>query len=103
MKLSATNPPCLRDQFPPTASDEALDLLSKMLEFSPERRISVEDALEHTFMQDHHVRTPSIHAAAVVVLVVDRLQRKSPPYSVLNYVLARMRTISVAACMTTPR
>ena len=56
MKLSATNPRCLRDQFPSTASDDALDLLSKMLEFSPDTRISVEDALRHPFMQNLHVR-----------------------------------------------
>ena len=55
MKLSATTPRCLRDQFPSTASDDALDLLSKMLEFSPDTRISVEDALRHPFMQNLHV------------------------------------------------
>ncbi|CAM9374428.1 unnamed protein product, partial [Ectocarpus fasciculatus] len=54
MKLSATTPQRLRDQFPGTASDEALDLLAKMLEFSPETRISVEDALKHPFMQSYH-------------------------------------------------
>lgn len=60
MKLSARAPPCLRDQFPRTVSDEALDLLSKMLEFSPETRISVDDALGHPFMQDQHVRTSNV-------------------------------------------
>lgn len=66
MKLSATTPRCLRDQFPITASDDALDLLSKMLEFSPNTRISVEDALRHPFMQDLHVR----HVLLLVVVVV---------------------------------
>ena len=56
MKLSDITPPCLRDQFPATASDEALDLLSKMLEFNPEKRISVEGALAHPFMKNLHVR-----------------------------------------------
>ncbi|CAM9127324.1 unnamed protein product, partial [Scytosiphon promiscuus] len=54
LKLPSTTPKCLRDQFPSTASNEALDLLSKMLEFSPETRISVEDALRHPFMQNLH-------------------------------------------------
>lgn len=82
MKLSATTPPCLRDQFPVTASDEALDLLSKMLEFSPETRISVEDALGHPFMQDQHVRKP--HMLVDTVVVDDRLPSKLPPYSVIS-------------------
>lgn len=56
MKLSDATPPSLRDQFPATASDEALDLLSKMLEFNPDKRISVEDALRHPFMKNLHVR-----------------------------------------------
>lgn len=56
MKLSDITPPCLRDQFPATASEEALDLLSKMLEFNPDKRISVEDALGHPFMKNLHVR-----------------------------------------------
>ena len=56
MKLSDTTPPSLRDQFPATASDEALDLLSKMLEFNPDKRISVDGALNHPFMKNLHVR-----------------------------------------------
>lgn len=34
----------------PIASPEAVDLLSKMLEFNPEKRISVKAALEHPFL-----------------------------------------------------
>jgi mitogen-activated protein kinase 1/3 len=34
------------------SSDEALDLLSQMLEFNPFKRISVENALEHIFFED---------------------------------------------------
>lgn len=68
MKLSATTPRCLRDQFPSTASDDALDLLSKMLEFSPDTRISVEDALRHPFMLNLHVSKPAKRLWLLVVL-----------------------------------
>jgi serine/threonine protein kinase len=36
----------------PTASDDALDLLSRMLEFNPHKRITVQEALEHPFLKD---------------------------------------------------
>jgi mitogen-activated protein kinase 1/3 len=34
-----------------TAPDEALDLLSKMLTWSPEKRITIEQALQHPFVR----------------------------------------------------
>ena len=39
----------LLGQLIPTLKEEGLDLLSKMLIFNPEHRISAEDALEHSF------------------------------------------------------
>lgn len=69
MKLSATTPQRLRDQFPETASDEALDLLAKMLEFSPDTRISVEDALKHPFMQSYHVSGPALTSSPLSLLL----------------------------------
>jgi len=36
------------------ASEPALDLLSKMLEVDPRKRISVAKALEHPYLQEHH-------------------------------------------------
>lgn len=38
----------------PDASPEAIDLLNKMLEFDPDRRITVESALEHPYMAGMH-------------------------------------------------
>ena len=38
----------------PNANPEALDLLDKMLAFDPSSRISVEDALEHRYLQVWH-------------------------------------------------
>eukprot|EP00466_Bigelowiella_natans_P016086 jgi/Bigna1/135804/aug1.31_g10512 len=38
----------------PHATNEALDLLSKMLTFSPEKRITVDQALQHPFLEKLH-------------------------------------------------
>lgn len=42
--------PSLRSFFP-MASDDALDLLSKMFTYDPKARISVQQALEHRYME----------------------------------------------------
>jgi serine/threonine protein kinase len=38
----------------PSTSDEGRDLLAKMLEFDPEKRISVDEALAHPYMASLH-------------------------------------------------
>ena len=45
----------MADIFPKYAEEtEALDLLQKMLEFHPDRRITIEKALEHPFLSSLH-------------------------------------------------
>jgi serine/threonine protein kinase len=39
----------LKDMFP-TASEEALDLLKKLLQFNPNKRLTVEQALQHPYV-----------------------------------------------------
>jgi serine/threonine protein kinase len=43
----------LKELFPSAPAD-CLDLLDKMLDLNPARRISVEDAIKHPFMKEMH-------------------------------------------------
>ena len=51
--LPATRPKPLPDIFP-TASKEALDLLQKLLQFNPSKRLTAEEALKHDYVKLFH-------------------------------------------------
>lgn len=38
----------------PKSNDQALDLLEKLLAFNPAKRISVEEALQHPYLEPYH-------------------------------------------------
>ena len=44
--------------FPSGTSALALDLISRMLQFHPDDRISVENALEHPYLSEYHIQMP---------------------------------------------
>lgn len=42
-------------QYFPSASEDCIDLLKKLLAFNPKNRITIEEALAHPYVADFHV------------------------------------------------
>jgi len=51
--LPATKVKKMRDMFP-SASDEAIDLMTTLLKFNPTKRLTVEQALQHPYVAQFH-------------------------------------------------
>lgn len=51
-------PPAFASFFPPGANPSAIHLLQCMLQFNPDDRITVEDALKHPYLKDFHMQMP---------------------------------------------
>lgn len=60
----------LRDIFP-KASDDAVDLLGRMLKFNPGERISAKDALAHRYCAQFHNEAEEYEAPRPIVVPVD--------------------------------
>lgn len=49
------------------SSNTALDLLSRMLTFNPIKRISVEEALAHPYLEQYYDPTDEVRADAAII------------------------------------
>jgi serine/threonine protein kinase len=58
LKYANRRPPNFASYFPPNTAPLALDLLYRMLQFHPDDRITVEDALCHPYLKDFHGQLP---------------------------------------------
>lgn len=65
-----------RDRFP-NASDDAIDLLQKLLQFDPSKRLSAEEALSHAYVNQFHDPGVERKADFKVQVVIDDNEKKS--------------------------
>jgi serine/threonine protein kinase len=62
--------------FFPKASEEAIDLLQKLLVFNPKKRISVDQALEHSFFKEFRNEEEEIVAEKKINFEISEEERE---------------------------
>mmetsp|Transcript_19236 Transcript_19236/g.53973 ORF Transcript_19236/g.53973 Transcript_19236/m.53973 type:complete len:387 (+) Transcript_19236:148-1308(+) len=70
----------LQDLFP-HASKDALDLLTKCLQFNPAKRITCEEALKHPYVSEFHAPAEEIDCDHVIAISIDDNHK----YSISDY------------------
>lgn len=68
--MRAPDTPRLEAMFP-SASPEALDLMSKLMHFNPDKRISAEEALRHPYCAQFHNPADEPVAASMITIPID--------------------------------
>lgn len=58
-----------------------MDLLRKLLVFNPKKRLTVEEALSHPYMQDFHDEAEEIRYDGVIQIAID----ENTKYSIKEY------------------
>ena len=62
----------------PVAPPDALDLLGKLLQFNPAKRITVEEALRHPFVRQFHNPSTEPNAPSVISIPVNDNKKVHP-------------------------
>ena len=62
----------------PTASEEAADLLAKLLHFNPNKRITAAEALMHPYVAQFHSPAEEPSAPGVITISIDDNVKVSP-------------------------
>lgn len=69
-QMPKTKPKSLHDMFP-TADDDCIDMIQQLLNFNPDKRLTVEQCLEHPYVAQFHNMTEEISCKKTVVIPID--------------------------------
>ncbi|GAM18277.1 hypothetical protein SAMD00019534_014520 [Acytostelium subglobosum LB1] len=72
--LPPTNPRSFQEMYP-HASPEALDLLRKLLQFNPDKRITAEEALAHPYVAQFHNPADEPSVEGIIKIPIDDSQK----------------------------
>ena len=73
-KIFATIPPTKKASLEalfPTAPEDAIDLMKKLLKFNPSDRLTVEEALEHSYVSQFHVVENEPVCKKIITIPID--------------------------------
>ena len=74
--LSPSAPKSLSDLYP-NASEEALDMLKKLLHFNPNHRMTAEEALEHPFVAQFHSPEEEVSCDRIISIPINDNEKTS--------------------------